>query len=93
MYFYIGMKFEHGEGSKKIDVSHANMTQGQIEDAISSLRQLISLLNSKKLLTPLELKDNKKSYQYFVTKFDNIEKNIETLDIQIEDYRLQINNL
>jgi hypothetical protein len=42
-----------------------------IEKSIGIVSQLINLLTIKKLLTPFELMSNKKSYQLFVTKFNN----------------------
>lgn len=41
----------------------------------------------------MELKNSKKSYQYFVTRFHNIEKNIGTLETQIQECRVQIGEL
>lgn len=53
MYYFVGLKVENGGSGKKLESGHIGMTDNEIEKTIVKLQNIISLLTSKRLLTPL----------------------------------------
>lgn len=46
-----------------------SMVEGEVDEAITTFDQLITLLTSKQLTAPLDLKNSKKAYQLMVSHF------------------------
>lgn len=66
------------------------MVEGDAEQAVKTIEDILAFLSSKRLTAPLELKNSRKAYQVLVRQFSGYEANISAMKRQIAAYLQQI---